>query len=162
VRSDISKNFLSSVDYNNTGDLDVIINGKATNSSYSTYMYDYAGVGQMKNPIINPGTANGILSWGDYDNDSDLDYFLSGLDSDGNNYSELVQNNFQNVNTPPSAPSNLKFECRADTVFISWDQATDVQTPSVCLSYNCYMYENGGDTIWHSMSNQKNGKRYIP
>jgi uncharacterized membrane protein YeaQ/YmgE (transglycosylase-associated protein family) len=70
---------LSWGDYDNDGDLDLVIGGQ-TSSSYSiTKIYRNDGIGIFTDINANlAGSMVGNLCWGDYDNDGDLDLAITG------------------------------------------------------------------------------------
>ena len=45
------------------------------------------------------------MAWGDYDNDSDLDILLTGLDAGDTRVSLVYRNDFAPTNTPPEVPA---------------------------------------------------------
>ena len=73
-------------DYDNDGDLDILMTGNSSSGSISKIYRNDSGVFSH----INAGlysTAYGTVSWGDYDNDGDLDILLTGL-----NISKILRN----------------------------------------------------------------------
>jgi pectin methylesterase-like acyl-CoA thioesterase len=72
-------------DYDNDGDLDILLTGLDGSGNEMSRIYNNAGVGLENNwlfiPAMNialPGIQKGSAVWGDYDNDMDLDILLSG------------------------------------------------------------------------------------
>lgn len=65
-------------DFDNDGDLDIIITGKEFNNKLSTKIYrnDKGLFSEMDFGI--PGIYNGSVDWGDFDNDGDLDILITG------------------------------------------------------------------------------------
>ncbi|HET9326086.1 MAG TPA: FG-GAP-like repeat-containing protein [Candidatus Eisenbacteria bacterium] len=69
-------------DYDNDGDLDVVVAGEDAGGTRLTKLYRNSG---GMSPAFSDvgagliGVRNGALAWGDYDNDGDLDLALSGL-----------------------------------------------------------------------------------
>ena len=45
---------------------------------------------------------------------------------------------------------------------MSWDGATDAETPQDGLYYNAFLYQEDGDVVWCSMADISNGYRRIP
>ena len=81
-------------DYDNDGDLDIIIMGLHA-GTHSTLLYNNDGSGNFSlSPItFNDNYRNGQVEFIDYDNDNDLDIFISGLVESGVSKSRLYQNN---------------------------------------------------------------------
>ncbi len=82
-------------DYDNDGDPDLLISG-ATGSGRLTHIYrnDSQSGGEIAfvNLGLNlPGVEFGAVRWGDYDNDGDLDFVLSGA-TDSGRISEVYRN----------------------------------------------------------------------
>ncbi len=66
-------------DYDNDGDIDILMSGQAQGGGYITLIHRNEGYGTFT--LINPGldpTMTGDAAWGDYDNDGDLDVLLTG------------------------------------------------------------------------------------
>lgn len=81
-------------DYDNDGDLDLILIGTPSNVSQSK-LYSNNGDGTfteiMDLNIINVG--NGDVEWDDYDRDGNIDLLISGIDESGTKMTKLYQNN---------------------------------------------------------------------
>ncbi len=84
-------------DYDNDGNLDLILSGRRWNGQGMTKIYRNSGSGTFieQTDIILPWIFLGSVSWGDYDNDGDLDILLAGVSTtviskifrnDGNNF----------------------------------------------------------------------------
>jgi len=80
-------------DYDNDGDLDILLTGQDASSSAVSKIYQNTGTGFSE---VYSGELIGIfqstVAWVDYDNDSDLDIFLSG-----NTGSSLVTKIYENT-----------------------------------------------------------------
>lgn len=65
-------------DFDNDGDLDILATGKQFNNKLSTIIYrnDNGIFTEMESGI--PGVYNGNATWGDFDNDNDLDILITG------------------------------------------------------------------------------------
>ena len=97
----LQRSAMSWGDYDNDGDLDIVVTG-FTGLNYVSEVYRNdegsftdtdAGLDLM---------AYGSAEWGDYDNDGDLDILLTGFDDDGEYHTDLYRNDtgtFNNVNT---------------------------------------------------------------
>ena len=65
-------------DYDNDEDLDILASGKQFNNQLSTIIYrNDKGIFTQTEPGI-PGIYNGNATWGDFDNDKDLDILITG------------------------------------------------------------------------------------
>ena len=128
-------------DYDNDGDLDVLIAGRPLCNSYCP---DAAVFRNDGNTFTNlgldlPGTIRGAVAWGDYDNDGRLDFLLAGEGPQlSNNQSVLYRNAGRGApNTPPTAPEPLETVVRGDEVELRWRGARDRETGGDGgLSYN--------------------------
>ena len=95
---------LSSVawgDYDNDGDLDILLTGLAYGGGYTARVYRNDGMGAFAD--INaglPGVCIGSVAWGDYDNDGDLDILLTGqTDGTGVSMAGVYRNDGQGAFT---------------------------------------------------------------
>ena len=85
---------VSFVDYNNDGFLDVLMAGY-DGSGYITILYKNNapyGSGYTDSGILLPGAIKSSYEWADYDNDGDMDIFISGFDFSGTLISKLFRN----------------------------------------------------------------------
>jgi len=117
-------------DFDNDGDLDILMAGAGYARLYQNTGDDFVSV--VDSDL--PGLYNADVAWGDYDNDSDLDFVLSG-DHDGTRITRIFRNNATGSNTVPTTPSGLQFTVQGDSVALSWTQANDAETPQAALSY---------------------------
>ncbi len=95
-------------DYDNDGDLDLIIAGDMYPHIYTTVpvtnLYRNDGNGQFTGIATGlPGVVNCALAWGDYDNDGDLDIVLSGYSVASGTISEIYRNDGNNIFTSINA-----------------------------------------------------------
>ncbi|HAQ62392.1 TPA: VCBS repeat-containing protein, partial [Candidatus Delongbacteria bacterium] len=95
-------------DYDNDGDLDVLISGVTSVSSVEiTTIYRNDGGGTFTD--INAGligVQQGTSAWGDYDNDGDLDVIVTGYDYTGGdwiNYGKIYRNEGNGIFTDINA-----------------------------------------------------------
>jgi hypothetical protein len=80
-------------DYDNDGDLDILVAGidSTYNQRSSVYRNDGGGVfSDIGAALIDVHW--GCVAWGDYDNDGDLDILLTGLDRYGDPHSKVYRN----------------------------------------------------------------------
>ncbi|RLD84110.1 MAG: hypothetical protein DRJ10_02080 [Bacteroidetes bacterium] len=149
---DIAGVDLSSVswgDYDNDGDLDLLLTGDTSNSYYDHYpvskIYNNDGddsfTEQSSIELIN--VYNSSVAWCDYDNDGDLDILLTGDSSNtrNNHYpiSKIYENNSSVSNTVPEIPENLQSIVSGNQVSLHWDYSMDTETFQVALTYNLYI-----------------------
>ncbi len=142
--SGYSKSQVAAGDYDNDGDLDLLIFGETGGyGNYYTYIYENSSDSNFT--VIQPGLTNAaaytrglkIGGWGDVDNDGDLDLLMNGLDAqDGDNdFTRIFRNDIPISNQAPGAPSNLMASALLDTITLSWSSASD-GNQSGGLSYN--------------------------
>lgn len=134
---------LSWADFDNDGDIDLLINGLAADQQV-TGVYQNDGSGLFTD--FGAGLPVGfeiIPAWGDVNNDLTLDLLLTGLeletpDESKHYYRTLV---FTTVigpkNTPPAPPESLT-ACwdGTNTLALEWSGAADAETPPDLLTYN--------------------------
>ncbi|MFA6403039.1 MAG: FG-GAP-like repeat-containing protein, partial [Salinivirgaceae bacterium] len=65
-------------DYDNDGDLDLIITGTTESFVTATKLYRNESGSFVEQAISLPGTSEGSLAWGDYNNDGMLDFIITG------------------------------------------------------------------------------------
>jgi len=88
-------------DYDNDGDLDILINGWDGAEEYSiVYRNDNGSFVDINAGLI-PAAYGSAVAWGDYDNDGDLDILLSGRIDNVNRVTNIYRNdngNFIDIN----------------------------------------------------------------
>jgi len=77
-------------DYDNDGDLDILLTGDTGSSQISRIYQNNTGIFTDINAGL-PGTDRNSVAWGDYDNDGDLDILISGH-SNGTLFSRIYNN----------------------------------------------------------------------
>ena len=78
-------------DYDNDGDLDILLTGKYSSGVAKIYKNDGDNTFIEQTGISLVGVSESSVAWGDYDNDGDLDLFVINDADDNNNF--LYQNN---------------------------------------------------------------------
>ncbi|MEG4495046.1 S8 family serine peptidase [Microcoleus sp. D3_18_C4] len=148
-------------DYDNDGDLDILLSG-ANQSGFSSKIYRNDG-GIFTDISANlQGVYFSSVTWGDYDNDSDLDILLSGNPSGfSSGITKVYRNNSLTFNTVPTTPTGLITSVNGNSVTLNWNPATDAETPQTGLTYNLRVGTTpGGSDIMSPMANS-NGTRKV-
>ncbi len=122
-------------DYDNDGDLDILLNGYDGANWQTDIFQNNGGTFSAINAGL-PLVRSGALAWGDYDNDGDLDLILTGQDSGLNLYSTIYRNDGEPANTSPQPPANLSHAVSGSDATLSWNSASDTETPAAGLTYN--------------------------
>jgi len=152
-------------DFDNDGDIDILLSGKDEESQPVTKLFsNNSGVYSEINSNL-PGVSNSSVSFGDYDNDGDLDILLTGNTVSGY-ISKVFRNETVNINTRPSAPENPEVTVNNELVNFNWSKSTDNETVQDGLNYNLYVFESGLETFIRSphafkQTHELNGKRLI-
>ncbi len=151
-------------DYDNDGRLDFLLTG-TTNGSFSggiAQAWRNTGSGFTNLNAVLPGLSASSVAWGDYDNDGRLDMLLTGADAAGGYTSQIWRNTSGATNTPPAPPTGLAAVAAGNAVILSWNPASDAQTPAVALSYNIRIGTTpGGSEVLPAMS-ASTGVRRLP
>ncbi|HQQ83435.1 MAG: FG-GAP-like repeat-containing protein [Cyclobacteriaceae bacterium] len=129
-------------DYDNDGDMDILIAGNNETSPLVSILRN-DGSNQFTR-LTDSGFSDigyGNLSWGDADNDGDLDILVTG-----NNIITVgaftpvmyvLKNNNSAKNLAPSIPGSFTLGNPGDGTFnLSWSASTDDHTPAQSLTYN--------------------------
>ena len=156
-------------DYNNDGQSDLIIAGEhvttgvAITKLYTTFPDYFSGsYGLVESDLTILGLRESSTDWIDYDNDGDLDLFLTGLDDTGQAKSLLYRaDNTNNLNTAPSKIENLTATHDGlGTVELKWDVPTD--NISKEFRYDIKIgTTSGGTDIMYANSNATTGSTLI-
>jgi hypothetical protein len=82
------------IDYDNDGDLDIMITGRDISNTNLSRIYKNNGDNTFtwQTGIIFPGVYYSSVSWGDYDNDGDQDLLLTGRDQSNTRISKIYKN----------------------------------------------------------------------
>jgi M6 family metalloprotease-like protein len=148
-------------DFNQNGELDVILTGFNTTAVYRNVAGSFEEVNSGLPPLSTSSAA-----WADFDNDGDLDILLTGSGAEGTVlkvYQNQIGTNEFSPNTVPSEPENPGSIVGGCTVYLSWDGSVDSVTPAEALTYNVSISSySGGDDVMSSMSDLTTGFRKIP
>ncbi len=153
-------------DYDNDGRLDFLLTGYTNNSSIGISQIwrntgsNFVNVTPIVAPSL-PGVTRSFVTWGDYDNDGRLDLLLTGTGFSAN-LSQIWRNFTLQTNTAPAAPSGLAMTSSANGALLSWNAATDAQTPSAGLTYNVRAGTTPGGTNLIAFHSDASGFRRVP
>jgi uncharacterized repeat protein (TIGR01451 family) len=116
-------------DYDNDGDLDILLTGTPGGLDGVAYVYENTGSGFVADGAASAnltGVYAGSVAWGDYDDDSDLDILLTGQDS-GGGYNGLVYENQAGVFvTDTVASANLTGVAGSSVAWGDYDNDSDL------------------------------------
>jgi hypothetical protein len=164
-------------DFDNDGYLDILLSGYDTNNNPVTQLWRNLRNGSFANvnaalPVVSVrsypwgGDFNGPsygVSWGDFDDDGRLDMLLKGTDAAGNPTTLFLRNYTPATNTAPTAPTGLTARATTNAVVLSWNAATDTQTPAAGMSYNLRVgTTSGGYDILSPQADPATGFRRLP
>jgi len=131
---DINNGSVQWGDCDNDGDLDILLTGD-TSAGFTSCIYRNDDGSFVEIAAALSGVRYSSAQWGDYDNDGDLDILLTG-EADSGQTSLIYRNNIPFANSPPVAPASFTLVNSDGNLSLSWDPASDAQTPSPGLSYN--------------------------
>ncbi len=106
VLPDVDASSVAWGDYDNDGDLDILLTGYSPDGRVSKVYGNNGGGSFTAIDAGLPGVCYSSVTWGDYDKDGDLDILLTGNSADGY-ISKIYKNEETNNNTIPSTPANL-------------------------------------------------------
>ena len=151
-------------DYDNDGDLDLIIAGELDDASVTTKLYNNLGNDVFIEVGIDLlGVKNGFVAWGDVENDGDLDLIFTGSTQSGYTSKFIRMNMGDAINTPPSPPVNLSYVHDGyGKVTLNWDFGDDNETPEKGLSYNYRLGTTPGGSELSVLHSAENGTRILP
>jgi PKD repeat protein len=151
------------VDFNNDGLLDILLLGTTiTNKEHTPLLKIYFNNGNAvfneQNSINLPAYSNSSLAIGDYDNDDDADFVITGI-FQGVKTSKIFRNDCTISNNLPVAPGNLSDTILNNKLIINWNKSNDDKTPSKSLLYNLSIGKTSGSRDILSPSSDNSGFR---
>ncbi|HCF03527.1 FG-GAP-like repeat-containing protein [Flavobacterium sp.] len=153
---------ISVVDFNNDGFNDILFTGEDVSGTSQTKLYFQNSNGNFKLAPLNlEGLRNSTANWVDYDNDGDLDLFLTGIGSTGAK-TLLYKSDIKNKrNTAPVIPSGLIAEDLGNgKIKFQWTPPADDYSAS--LGYVVRLGKTpGGTELSNTESNLVTGDRLI-
>jgi hypothetical protein len=156
-------------DYDNDGLLDIILTGRIQGCGGTAVTMLYHNDGNFVFSDINTGIQGfrqGASLWGDFNNDGFTDLLFNGFTQTSDPMTEIYMNDFGSgtftANTPPVPPSNLASLTSGSDVQLTWNRATDAQTPSDGLSYNLWIGTSQDlADVMNPLSNLETGFRKV-
>ena len=155
-------------DFNNDGYLDLFYAGQTWNDTtsewvpraslmmYSGSTHTYDSIDLKLDTLIVNGVSSHIIS---VDTSDNLDIYVSGYDSAGQQQSMLLMNT-SDTNNRPTAPKHLTVKQKNREMILNWDSATDVETNAKSLTYNLRIgTKPGGDDIFSPGSDSATGNQ---
>ena len=165
----VTQGTLALADFDNDGVLDIFLTGLSVGSPRTGLTAVWKGLGNGQFSVLSsnfPLMSYGFGAVADMNNDGRLDFLFGGLtvNNTGPISLYLEQNVCPVTNTPPSAPSNLQVaNIFRNSISLSWNPASDAQTPASALNYNIRIGTNsGGIQIAAPNSDLTTGFRRVP
>ena len=155
----VSRSSLAWGDYDNDGDLDILIMGFDNAGERVTKLYqnNNGSFKDVKAKLM--GLCAGSVAWGDYDNDGDLDILISGEDNDFNQHTKIYQNTLNNGQTVKiHPPANLQADVKGKNVLLKWEKIKDLKG----ITYNIRIGTAPGKNDRLSpMADAQSGRRLV-
>ena len=150
-------------DYDNDGDLDVLLAGDDDDNTEVILVYRNDGGLFVDIGAAIEGSDDSAAAWGDYDGDGDLDVLAMGDPPSGPDATRVYRNDGGATNTPPAPPTRLRASVSGSDVLLTWRPGWDTETPQPGLTYNARMGTTpGGPEILSAMSDAATGYRHVP
>ena len=164
------------IDYDNDGDLDLVISGFTFIPSSSgsphvglTLIYRNDGISFTLEFPEGFNKPEGNVDVGDFDGDGDQDFVVCGtwenphVVSTGNPMIRIFRNSLIAPNVAPSAPPQPHSTLGNASVALSWGAATDPETPADAMGYNLRLGKSpGASDVAAPASMSPGGYRLMP
>ena len=141
-------------DYDNDGDMDLLLSGLGASDAQSARLYRNDG-GTFVDANATFDQKYSKVAWGDFDGDGALDCVVYG------DTLQVFHNN-ATPNTPPVAPGGLVANVRGSRVDFRWNQGSDTETFAGALSYNLRVGTTpGGQDVFTASADPATGRRLL-
>lgn len=150
------------IDFDNDGDLDLLVSGSGASGSRQTSLYRNNGTTLTE--IRPEGSAlSGQIAVGDYDADGDVDFAVSGfLQSNGRGVLKPFRNSLVSANAAPAAPGGLSATLGMGSVQLAWGASADAETGPDGMEYNLRVGTAPGAADVVSPLSRASGGRLAP
>jgi PKD repeat protein len=150
-------------DYDGDGDLDVLMTGFTNGYVPIIKIYKNNGNNSFSEDLTCqiPGIGWSSSSWGDYDNDGDLDFVVQGINP-SSAVAKIYRNDIGIVNSKPAAPVTVVAEVNKSDVTLKWKHVRSDNTPYKAMSYNVRVgTAAGGFNVVSPHANPTTGYRRV-
>ena len=128
----------SAIDYNNDGYTDIALQGTNNDDFRRILLYRNDGNDDFVRDTLLGKSSFGDISRADFNRDSRQDLILTGYSYSGAR-TDIWINEGNTSNESPDVPVDLVSSPSADSVVLSWKNATDDITPKKNLEYNIFL-----------------------
>lgn len=151
------------IDYDNDGDLDILLNGLEGNNITAQLIRNDGGRFQHLSPVF-PGVWFGDIATGDIDGDGRIEVLMSGRAQAGTmrvNRFLLYRNISPDAKSAPSAPVALASRRDGDNLVLSWRPAWWMVNEHRSVTYNVRVGTTPGGSDVLSPMALSSGKRLV-
>ncbi len=154
----LSRSAMAWGDYDQDGDLDLLLSGVDHQNRRICNVYQNEGRGQFIDLKAGlKAISSGSLAWGDYDQDGDLDILVTGEDAQFKFYTRIYRNDLNPQVSKLSSPTQLRAEVKGRNVFLSWDKNGQTRA-----TFNVRVGRQPQQVdVLSPMANPLNGSRHI-
>jgi hypothetical protein len=128
-------------DYDSDGYLDLALSGTTETDHTSAVTKIYINNGTTFNEDTTnflEGTYWGSLAWADFNDDSNLDLFITGKNNSGTRVTKIFKNDIYHTknNTKPTSPDVMSSTYNNGVLILNWSRGSDIETNQTGLYYN--------------------------